>query len=104
VTGDEKERALRAISEHLVPGRWDEVRAPSTVELRQTSVLRLIVEEASAKTRTGGPIDDEEDLTLPVWAGVVPCAPAWGEPVPDALLPPGTPPSPSAAALRDPSR
>ncbi len=99
VTGDEKERALRAISEHLVPGRWDEVRPPNDLELRQTSVLRLIVEEASAKSRTGGPVDDEEDLSLAVWAGVVPCAPVWGEPEPDALLPAGTAVSPAARAL-----
>ena len=103
VTGDEKKKALFAISEHLVPGRWDEVRAPNDLELRQTSVLRLIVEEASAKARSGGPIDDEEDLALPVWAGVVPCSPVWGEPVPDALLPAGAPPSSAAAALREAS-
>jgi uncharacterized protein len=82
VDGDEKLNALRAISEHLRPGRWDEVRAPTEVELRQTSVLRLDVEAASAKARTGGPIDDAEDLALPVWAGVIPCELAWGEPIP----------------------
>jgi nitroimidazol reductase NimA-like FMN-containing flavoprotein (pyridoxamine 5'-phosphate oxidase superfamily) len=83
VDGDEQVAGLKAISEHLRPGRWDEVREPSEVELRQTSVLRLDVEEASAKARTGGPVDEPEDLDLPVWAGVVPCALVWGTPVPD---------------------
>ena len=83
VEGDEKGAGLKAISDHLRPGRWDEVRAPSDLELRQTSVLRLDVDEASAKARTGGPIDEPEDLDLPVWAGVIPCELAWGTPVPD---------------------
>ncbi|MET0738722.1 MAG: pyridoxamine 5'-phosphate oxidase family protein [Acidimicrobiales bacterium] len=82
VEGEEKVAALKAISEHLRPGRWDEVRAPSDIELRQTAVLRLEVEEMSAKARSGGPIDELEDLDLPVWAGVVPCALAWGSPEP----------------------
>jgi uncharacterized protein len=82
VDGEEKVLGLKAISDHLRPGRWDEVRAPSDLELRQTSVLRLDVAEASAKVRAGGPIDEPEDLDLPVWAGVVPCELAWGEPVP----------------------
>ena len=83
-----------------IAGRWDEVRPPSPIELRQTAVAKLIVEEASAKVRTGGPIDDEEDLALAVWAGVLPCAPVWGEPQTDTLVPTGTPPSPSVTALR----
>jgi nitroimidazol reductase NimA-like FMN-containing flavoprotein (pyridoxamine 5'-phosphate oxidase superfamily) len=103
VDGDEKERALRAISEHLIAGRWDEVRSPSPIELRQTAVAKLIVEEASAKIRTGGPIDDDEDLALAVWAGVLPSTPVWGEPETDALVPTGTPPSPSVTALRSAS-
>jgi hypothetical protein len=83
VDGDEKVVALKAISEHLRPGRWDEVRPPSEVELRQTAVLRLEVEDMSAKARTGGPIDEPEDMDLPVWAGVVPCGLTWGTPEPD---------------------
>jgi uncharacterized protein len=78
VDGDEKVAALKAISEHLCPGRWDEVRPPSEVELRQTAVLRIEVEDMSAKVRTGGPIDEPEDMDLPVWAGVVPCGLTWG--------------------------
>ena len=83
VDGDEKPAALKAISEHLRPGRWDEVRSPTERELRQTAVLRLEVSEMSAKARSGGPVDEPDDLTLDVWAGVVPCALAWGEPIPD---------------------
>ncbi len=98
VDGDAKGHALRVISEHLAPGRWDEARTPNEVELKQTSVLELEIQEASAKIRTGGPIDDEEDLALDLWAGVLPCQTAWGEPIPDALLPAGRPVSPSVLA------
>jgi nitroimidazol reductase NimA-like FMN-containing flavoprotein (pyridoxamine 5'-phosphate oxidase superfamily) len=88
---DEKLHGLRVISEHLAPGRWDEVRPPTDLEVRQTSVLRMTIEEASAKARRGGPIDDEEDLALPTWAGVLPCSLTWGVPEPDEDLRPGTP-------------
>ena len=67
-----KLKALRAISEHIMPGRWADVRKPNTVELRQTLVLRLPLTEASAKIRTGPPVDEEVDYSLPVWAGEVP--------------------------------
>jgi len=87
VAGDEKLAGLKAISDQLRPGRWDEVREPTDRELRQTSVLRLDVAEASAKARTGGPIDEPEDLDLPVWAGVIPCELSWGTPVPDEATP-----------------
>jgi uncharacterized protein len=83
VDGDEKVTALKAISDHLRPGRWDEVRPPTERELRQTAVLRLEVEESSAKVRSGGPVDEPEDLDLDVWAGVVPCELVWGRPVPE---------------------
>ena len=72
VTGEEKVRALDDLVDHIVAGRAAEVRGPNESELRQTLVLALPLDEASAKIRTGGPIDDEEDLALPVWAGVVP--------------------------------
>lgn len=68
----EKARALEAIVEHIVPGRGADVRQPNAKELLATSVLALPIEEASAKIRTGPPIDDPEDMTLPVWAGVLP--------------------------------
>ena len=69
---EEKTRALRVISEHLIAGRWSDVRGPSDKELKATSVLEFSIEEASAKIRTGPPVDDEEDYSLPVWAGVLP--------------------------------
>ena len=68
----EKMEALRAFSEHIVPGRWAEVRPPNEKELNATIVLMLPLNEASAKIRTGPPIDDEEDYELPVWAGELP--------------------------------
>ena len=102
VEGDEREHGLRVISEHLAPGRWDEVRGPNDQELKLTSVLRLDVEEASAKVRTGDPVDDEEDLPLQVWAGVVPCSLTWGTPIDSADLLPGRDVSPSVLAGRYP--
>lgn len=84
---DEKRAALDALVEHIVPGRGAEVRPASDKELRGTSVLTVPLAEASAKVRTGPPIDDEEDLERPVWAGVVPFAPVPGPPWPDAHTP-----------------
>jgi nitroimidazol reductase NimA-like FMN-containing flavoprotein (pyridoxamine 5'-phosphate oxidase superfamily) len=71
VEGDDKTRGLRAIVDHITPGRWDESRPPTELELRQTAVLRMPIEEASAKIRVGGPVDEVEDLDLPIWAGQV---------------------------------
>ena len=68
----QKTRALRVISEHLIAGRWDDVRSPTEMELKATAVMEFFIEEASAKIRTGPPLDDEEDYHLPVWAGVLP--------------------------------
>jgi len=82
----EKLLALRAISEHVVPGRWAEVREPNEREMRVTSVLRIPLLEASAKVRVGPPKDDEEDLSIPVWAGVLPLETLPGEPVPDETV------------------
>ena len=82
----EKLEALVAFSEKILPGRWDEVREPSTKELKATSILRLPITEASAKVRTGPPGDDEPDYAIPVWAGVIPTALAQGTPVPDPKL------------------
>lgn len=86
----EKEEALRVISEHLMPGRWDHVRGPSESELKQTAVVRIPIDEGSAKVRTGPPIDEDEDYDLPVWAGVLPLTLTPGAPVPDPKLPEGT--------------
>ena len=90
-TPEEKMRALLAFTEHVVPGRWDEVREPNRQELDATLVLALPLAEASAKVRTGPPVDDEEDYALPVWAGVLPLSVGTGAPAPDPLLPAGTP-------------
>lgn len=87
----EKMEALRALTDHIVPGRWDEVREPDEGELRATIVLSLPLVEASAKIRTGPPIDDEPDYELPVWAGEIPLALKTGEPVADPRLRAGTP-------------
>jgi uncharacterized protein len=81
--------ALRALSEHILPGRWDDARQPNERELKATSVLRLPIEEFSAKVRTGPPIDDEEDHSFPTWAGVVPLEMKAGGPIGDAKLLPG---------------
>jgi nitroimidazol reductase NimA-like FMN-containing flavoprotein (pyridoxamine 5'-phosphate oxidase superfamily) len=85
---EEKGRALEALVEKLVPGRWTDVRAPTEKELRATSVLRIPLEEASAKVRSGPPIDDDADYDLPVWAGVVGLRLVAGDPEPDRRLAP----------------
>src|SRR5271165_2792670 len=69
---EEKLAALRTLSEHILPGRWDEARQPNERELKATSVLRVPIEEFSAKVRTGPPVDDAEDYSFPTWAGVIP--------------------------------
>jgi nitroimidazol reductase NimA-like FMN-containing flavoprotein (pyridoxamine 5'-phosphate oxidase superfamily) len=90
VTGrDEKVAALRAVTNHVVPGRWEELRPVTDQELAATSVLALPIEEASAKVRTGPPKDDADDLGWPAWAGVVPLGLAPGEPVADEHVPAG---------------
>jgi nitroimidazol reductase NimA-like FMN-containing flavoprotein (pyridoxamine 5'-phosphate oxidase superfamily) len=96
VTDDrEKWDALHAIVEHVAPGRWSEVREPSAKELAGTLVLRLPIEEASAKVRTGPPLDDEEDYALECWAGVLPLRLTPGAPLPDPKMPAGRPLPPS---------
>jgi nitroimidazol reductase NimA-like FMN-containing flavoprotein (pyridoxamine 5'-phosphate oxidase superfamily) len=86
----EKMEALRLFTEHIMKGRWEEIRWPTEQELKATTVLALPLEEVSAKVRTGGPIDDEEDYSLPVWAGVVPLPVVPAEPIRDARLGAGT--------------
>jgi nitroimidazol reductase NimA-like FMN-containing flavoprotein (pyridoxamine 5'-phosphate oxidase superfamily) len=83
---EEKLAALRALSEHMIPGRWDYVREPNESELQQTTVLSVPLNEASAKIRTGQPIDDDEDYNLPIWAGILPLENSTGLPIPDPLL------------------
>jgi uncharacterized protein len=89
---EEKLAALEALVEKIVPGRWGDARVPTAKELRATAVLRLPFHEASAKIRTGPPLDDDADLELPVWAGVVGLRTVAEEPEPDALLAAGVEP------------
>jgi nitroimidazol reductase NimA-like FMN-containing flavoprotein (pyridoxamine 5'-phosphate oxidase superfamily) len=99
VEGDaERREALRVFTDCLVPGRWDEVRPPSRQELKGTQVLALTLDEASAKLRRGGPVDDDEDYALDVWAGVVPLTLQRGTPEPDERLRDGVLPSDAVTA------
>ena len=85
-TRTEKLAALRALSEHMIPGRWDYVREPNERELQQTTVLSVALNEASAKIRTGQPVDDDADYDLPIWAGILPLGISTGTPVADPRL------------------
>jgi nitroimidazol reductase NimA-like FMN-containing flavoprotein (pyridoxamine 5'-phosphate oxidase superfamily) len=87
--GEEKLTALETIVEHVVPGRFAHARRPSEAELQGTLVLSLPLEEVSAKIRTGGPIDDDEDYALPIWAGEIPLDLTPGVPIADSRLSPG---------------
>jgi nitroimidazol reductase NimA-like FMN-containing flavoprotein (pyridoxamine 5'-phosphate oxidase superfamily) len=86
---EEKLEALRILSEHILPGRWADSRQPNERELKATSVLRVALEEFSAKVRQGPAIDDEDDYVFPTWAGVVPLEMVAGPPIGDARLLPG---------------
>jgi nitroimidazol reductase NimA-like FMN-containing flavoprotein (pyridoxamine 5'-phosphate oxidase superfamily) len=93
VEPDEKWAAQRALVEHVVRGRAEDVRMPNEQELKQTMILAVPLDEASAKVRIGPPKDDDEDYELPIWAGVMPLTMQPGELVPDPRLPDGlTPP------------
>jgi nitroimidazol reductase NimA-like FMN-containing flavoprotein (pyridoxamine 5'-phosphate oxidase superfamily) len=81
-----KRQALRALVEHLIPGRWDDCRQPNAKEMKATWILEIPIDEASAKIRTGGPIDDDEDYALDFWAGVLPLAKGFGKPIRDTKL------------------
>jgi nitroimidazol reductase NimA-like FMN-containing flavoprotein (pyridoxamine 5'-phosphate oxidase superfamily) len=83
---DELLTGFEAVVERLVPGRWSDVRPPDQKELRATALVALPIEEASAKVRTGGPVDDEEDYRLPAWAGVIPLSMRAGEAQADPRL------------------
>jgi nitroimidazol reductase NimA-like FMN-containing flavoprotein (pyridoxamine 5'-phosphate oxidase superfamily) len=86
---DAKRTALAAFAERVAPGRWADARPPTASELKATSILALPLDEASAKVRTGPPVDGDDDLALDVWAGVVPMRLVRDEPVPDPELRPG---------------
>jgi nitroimidazol reductase NimA-like FMN-containing flavoprotein (pyridoxamine 5'-phosphate oxidase superfamily) len=83
---EEKTAALERITEQVMPGRWADARPPTALELKATSVAVIPIEVASAKIRQGPPADDEADLALPVWAGVVPIQHRAGDPVRDPQL------------------
>ncbi len=100
---EEKWMAQRALVDHVCAGRADQVRMPNEEELRQTTILAIPLEEASAKLRTGPPIDDEEDYDLPVWAGLLPIASMPGAPQDDPRLSPGLEPPPNVTGYRRPS-
>lgn len=89
VAVDEKNAALKVISDHLIAERWKEVREPNAKELKATKVLEITIDEASAKIRTGGPIDDKEDYALDIWAGEIPLKTMAAQPVDDEKLSPG---------------
>jgi nitroimidazol reductase NimA-like FMN-containing flavoprotein (pyridoxamine 5'-phosphate oxidase superfamily) len=99
LVADAKERltAFRAIMEHLVPGHWKEVRPPNDVELRQTLVTAVKLDEVSAKVRTGPSEEEDEDLSSPAWAGVIPLHTVAGTPIADDLVPDGVPPPKSVS-------
>ncbi len=82
----QKIKSLRVISEHLIAGRWKDVREPSEKELKATTVLEFSIEEASAKVRTGPPVDEDSDYGLPIWAGVLPLEIQSRQPIPDDKL------------------
>ena len=81
-----KWEAMRAFTNHVMPGRWEEIRQPAEKELQATTVLAVSLEEVSAKVRLGPPIDEEADYALAVWAGVLPLEVSPGQPLPDARL------------------
>ncbi|RVU36377.1 pyridoxamine 5'-phosphate oxidase family protein [Hwanghaeella grinnelliae] len=85
-TEAEKDAALKVMMDGLFPGRWEEIRPSTTQELKATTVVSMDIEQASAKIRCGGPIDDDADYDLPVWAGVLPVRQVQGAPVPDPKM------------------
>jgi hypothetical protein len=86
VKGEEKMDALKIVSDQIIPGRWDEVRLPTELEMKATTVIAISIDTASAKIRTGPPGDDEADYDLPVWAGVLPAALTYHQPVTDPAM------------------
>ncbi len=93
VYGDEKLALLDRFTEHLIPGTWDDYRPALAKELKATELVRIPLDEASAKIRTGDPVDDEEDINLPHWAGTIPLKTIVGNPIASANLPESIKPS-----------
>ena len=98
----EKLAVMKGLIDHVAPGRWDQIRQPNEKELDATSVLSIPIEEASAKVRVGGPIDDEADYALPIWAGEIPITTTTLAPVADSRLDPATPIPPHVSEYRLP--
>ena len=98
----ERDLAQRALVEHIVPGRTADVRMPTDKELKETAIFSLALDEASAKIRTGSPVDPPEDLASPAWAGVIPVRASYGEPVASEDLTPGIEPPRYATGYRRP--
>jgi len=86
VPESDKKEKLKIISDQILPGRWEESRQPNVVELKATAVIAFQIDTASAKIRTGDPVDEKEDYSLPVWAGVLPIRQVAGNPIPDPLM------------------
>lgn len=97
----DKVNAMRIISEHSMPGRWDELRPPLTREIKMTGVMALDITHASAKEASGFPDDEEDDYATPIWAGVMPLTATFGTVIDDARLLPGVKPSFAVRALQD---
>lgn len=98
---EEKLRAMRAISEHVMPGRWAELRDPSEKEIKMTGVIELAIESASAKVSEGPPVDEEEDYAIPIWAGVLPLEVTAGDLRDDSRLLDGAVPSAAVRRARE---
>ena len=86
VPGPDKEDALKIISNHILPGRWEEVRPPNRKELKATKVMKIHIEEISAKVRSGGPKDEKADMDLDIWAGILPVIRNYGTPLADPQM------------------
>ncbi len=99
IDAQERIEALKIVSDHIIPGRWEEARLPNEKELKATKVLKLSLSEASAKIRTGPPGDEKADYDLDIWAGVIPIEMKYGTPIPDPDLKSGVPMSESALNL-----
>ncbi len=83
---EERNKALKIISNQIIPNRWEEVRLPNKKELKATKIIKIPINEASAKIRTGPPVDDKSDYKLPIWAGVIPMKTTFGDPISDPKL------------------
>ncbi|MCG8330239.1 MAG: pyridoxamine 5'-phosphate oxidase family protein [Chitinophagales bacterium] len=83
---EEKIHGFKMVSDHIIDGRWEEVRPIQDNELKATMLLKIPIEEASAKIRAEGVKDDKEDYELDIWAGIIPCKTSWESPIPDELM------------------